>query len=50
MITMDEGLLPPVLAQRWKHELRTCPDNSHIAKRSFAICELCGRIARVRST
>lgn len=32
MITMDEGLLPPVLAQRWKHELRTCPDNEHKSK------------------
>ena len=30
MITMDEGLLPP--AQRWKHELRTCPDNEHKSK------------------
>lgn len=32
MITMDEGLLPPVLAQRWKHELRICTDNEHKSK------------------
>lgn len=38
MITMDEGLLPPVLAQRWKHELRTYPDNEHKSKAK--ICDM----------
>lgn len=32
MIKTCQSQNSPVLAQRWKHELRTCPDNEHKSK------------------
>ena len=51
MITMDEGLLPPVLAQRWMTGLRTRPKNEHKSEAKASRYANDGkRIARVRST
>ena len=43
MITMDEGLLPPVLAQRWMTGLRTRPKNEHKVKRKLHDMRMLGK-------